>query len=85
MNNKPAIDVSSVLEHLEQEIKQGIRDGGYTVTDISLAIGDAVSEFKNKVMADVAKIIDEEETGRSDDLCADCGNTVKKTIKQIKP
>jgi len=82
MDEKTGIDASSILEQLENEIRLGIRGGEYTVTDVSIRVGKALSELQNKVMLDVGKIIDEEKDGGKSDLCNDCGNPLKKTAKQ---
>ena len=84
MEEKARIDTSAILENLDSKITEGLRNGEYTLTDISLLISSAIEDTHKKIMSDVEKIIETEKKENSTDTCLDCGKALKKTVKATK-
>ena len=79
MNDK--IDVSGIMEALDEKIKKGLAEKRLTVTDISLLIGEHLGKAKEKILEDAGTIIGKETKPSNESKCKDCGKPLKKTKK----
>lgn len=77
MNNK--IDVNDIMKNLEEKIKKGLEEKSMDLTDISILINKHIEKAKEKILTDTSNILTE--TKGENDICKECGGTLKKTKK----
>ncbi len=76
--------VMKVLERFEEELRQGLRECKLTIDDIEKLMGKSLSEIKDSVIEITGEIM-AEETKDEEEICKECGKTLKKNKKREQP
>lgn len=79
MNDK--IDVNEIMKELEEKLRKGLSDNKLDATGISRLIGEHLEKAKEKVLQDASELINAEAKPCKNEICKDCGGSLKKTKK----
>jgi len=72
------VDINDIVKKVKEDVRKGVAGKTMTITDISLAMTEAINEIQEAFVAEIGVAVTE---GKRTDAesCPECGEPLKKT------